>query len=109
MLEFAMAAGAGVGLGQHLGQDSVAQPQRRVAKTGQPKALQQFREDLGAGHDDLRPARPDAGHGFALRQRHLREFCSQLANQLAWERTRSCRRRRFSNWYRRAASVFRRF
>jgi hypothetical protein len=60
VLELPVGGGAGILLGQHLGQNAVAQPQRRVAEAGQPEALQQFGEDLRAGHDNLRPPRPDA-------------------------------------------------
>ncbi len=61
-----MDGGAGVLLGQHLGQDAVAQPQRGVAKALQPEALQQLGKDLRTGHDDLCPPRPDALDRLAL-------------------------------------------
>ena len=82
VLELAMRRGARVLLGQHLRQDAVAQPQRRIAKARQPEALQQLGEYLRSGHDNLRPPRPDARHRFALGQRHLGELAGQLAHCL---------------------------
>jgi hypothetical protein len=80
MLELAVSAGASVLLGQHLGQNPVAQPQRRIAEARQPKALQQLCENLRAGHNNLRPPRPDAFHSHALGQRHRDELVSQSAH-----------------------------
>jgi hypothetical protein len=80
MFELAVGLGAGVLLGQHLGQDAVAQAEGRVAEAGQGEALQQLGEDLGAGHDDLGALGSDAGHGLALGEGHLGQPGAQLAD-----------------------------
>ena len=51
-LELLVDGGAGILLGEHLCEHSVAQAHGRVAKARQSKALEDFRKDLGAGDDD---------------------------------------------------------
>ena len=58
-------------VGQHLGQQPVPQPQGRISKTGKVATLHEFRKDVSAGHDDLRPARSDSGHLIAALQVQL--------------------------------------
>jgi hypothetical protein len=80
VLKLAVGGGPRILLGQHLGEDSVAQAEGRIAKPGQPKTLQHLGENLSPGNNDLRAARPDAFHRLAFRQRHLCELRGQLAH-----------------------------
>ena len=80
VFELPVGCGAGIPLGQHLGQDAVAQAQWRVAEAGQSEAFQQFGEDLRAGHNNLRPPRPNALDHRALGEGHAGQPCGQPAH-----------------------------
>ena len=57
----------------------------------QVKALQHLGKDLRAGDDDLRAARADAGHRFALGQGHAGHLAGQFADRRAFA-TKPCAR-----------------
>ena len=83
-LELLMRAGACVLLGQHLGENSIAQSKVGVAEASESEMLQQLGIDLRAGHDDLRPPRPDTGQAAALLVVHLRQLGGQAAQRAAF-------------------------
>ena len=66
-LDLLSGARAAIIVGRHLGQNSIAQAQRRIAKAFQAQALQQFVIDSGSGDDDLGPPRSDAFRSCGVR------------------------------------------
>src|SRR5208337_2251234 len=68
---------------RHLGEDAVAQSQRRVAKTGEVAALQQFGIHNCAGADNFSAARTDSGDLPPLLQRHARDLSGNTAYHFA--------------------------
>ena len=103
-LKLLVGRGARVLLGQHLGQNAVAQPHIRVAEAGQREVLQQLGIHVGAGDDDLGTSRSDARNRAASVILQLRElvgeafrcpepaplysFWRALLALLGWPRTR---------------------
>src|SRR6185437_10733146 len=78
-LKLLMRTGARILFGEHLGEDPVPQSEFGVAKASQPKVLQQFGVDSGAGDDDLRAPGPDSGHSAALLIGQLWQFGGEAA------------------------------
>jgi hypothetical protein len=71
---------AQIDIGQHLRQNPVLQPQRRVAKALQPHALQQAGIHQRAADHNLRPPWPDPRNRCALSIVHLRQPVRQPAH-----------------------------
>src|SRR6266567_3661322 len=72
-LDLPSGAGAAIVVGRHLGENSIAQSQRRIAEALEMESLQQFLIDGRAGNDNLRAARADAFDLAALRYWQARQ------------------------------------
>src|ERR1700693_792023 len=74
---------AAIIFGSHLRQDAIAKSERRIAKAGKMKSLQQFRIDHGTGTNDLGTPRPDTWHLDSLLDGQARKLIRNTANHLA--------------------------
>ena len=70
---------------EHLSQQSIPKPQRRITEAGQIAAFHKLGKDEGARHNDFCPPRPDSRHSAAFLRIQPRQALRKVQNDGAWD------------------------